>query len=183
MINKSVEPILKITESLVNYAKGTLFKPEILEKIHDTTAKWREWKKCFRSLNEVYNLFRNTEDLKEITALETNLTSLTQNGLEVIYNILSFGDIEELATTDVEVKDLEEALINTGDDSLRLNKEQNRNLTALNVLKQIRVKLEGRSELKKGVKIGVSEQVDGLIKDAMDVDKLSMMFEGWMGWI
>lgn len=182
MVSKAVEPMLKITESLIYYVKGTLFKPEILDKIYDTVAKWKEFKKHFRSLNEIFNIFRKTEDIKDIKDLETILNLLTQYGLEVINNILGFADIEELETTDVEVKDLEE-VPNIGDDSLRFNKEQNQNLTALNVLKQIRAKLEGRSELEREIKLSVLEQVDGLIKDALDVGKLSMMFEGWMGWI
>ncbi|KAL2920081.1 hypothetical protein HK105_200147 [Polyrhizophydium stewartii] len=66
--------------------------------------------------------------------------------------------------------------------NLRFNREQSRNAHAVSVLKRIRAKLEGRDHEGKP-RWNVAEQVDRLIREAVSPDNLSVMFEGWMGWI
>ncbi|KAI8926182.1 hypothetical protein BC831DRAFT_457824 [Entophlyctis helioformis] len=85
----------------------------------------------------------------------------------------------------------------------RLHREQTRNVHAVNVLKRIRAKLDGRdTELampaaqpgqgngtppspssNPKARLSVADQVDRLIREAMNPDHLAVMYEGWMSWI
>ena len=76
---------------------------------------------------------------------------------------------------------------------------EEKNKFALSVLRRVRVKLEGREpdSLRKvrgvsfsSVKIqfsvfqsSVGEQVDFLIREAMNTENLALMYEGWTAWI
>ncbi len=59
---------------------------------------------------------------------------------------------------------------------------EERNAFALNVLRRVRFKLEGREPdaLKRA---SVQEQVDFVIREATGVDNLALMYEGWTAWI
>ncbi|KAJ3299777.1 Serine/threonine-protein kinase smg1 [Borealophlyctis nickersoniae] len=59
---------------------------------------------------------------------------------------------------------------------------QERNAYALNVLNRVAAKLEGR-ETADHRQMSIAEQVDTIINHAMSADKVSLMYEGWMGWI
>ena len=76
---------------------------------------------------------------------------------------------------------------------------EEKNKFALSVLRRVRVKLEGREpdSLRKvrGVSFcpvktqfsvfqsSVGEQVDFLIREAMNTENLALMYEGWTAWI
>ena len=76
---------------------------------------------------------------------------------------------------------------------------EEKNKFALSVLRRVRVKLEGREpdSLRKvrGVSLcsvktqfsvfqsSVGEQVDFLIREAMNTENLALMYEGWTAWI
>ena len=76
-------------------------------------------------------------------------------------------------------------------EQLRFNREQSRNAHAVDILRQVRLKLDGRDESlfsatdksKKNHRMGISEHVDAVIREATNTDNLAKMFEGWMGWI
>lgn len=64
--------------------------------------------------------------------------------------------------------------------------EENRNEDALVVLRRIRQKLEGRDSLLTGDqrrKLSVPEQSDLLIAQAVSLERVAMMFEGWLPWV
>lgn len=70
---------------------------------------------------------------------------------------------------------------NTSKDEKKSANEE-KNAFALNVLKRVRTKLEGREPdaLKRA---SVAEQVDFVIREATDPDNLALMYEGWTAWI
>jgi len=56
-----------------------------------------------------------------------------------------------------------------------------RNVHALNVLKRVKAKLEGRDGISESQpKLSVSEQVDWVIREATSIDNLSKLYEGWL---
>ncbi len=59
---------------------------------------------------------------------------------------------------------------------------EEKNTFALNVVRRVRFKLEGREPdaLKKA---SVQEQVDFVIREATSADNLALMYEGWTSWI
>ena len=61
-------------------------------------------------------------------------------------------------------------------------KVEERNKFALNVLKRVRLKLEGREPdtLRRS---SVGEQVDFLIRESQNAENLALMYEGWTAWI
>ncbi|KAJ3046729.1 Serine/threonine-protein kinase smg1 [Rhizophlyctis rosea] len=65
---------------------------------------------------------------------------------------------------------------------VRVNRGQERNAYAVGVLKRVRAKLEGR-ESNDESRLTVPEQVEMLFQQATSVKNLSVMYEGWMGWI
>ncbi|XP_024528271.1 serine/threonine-protein kinase SMG1 [Selaginella moellendorffii] len=54
--------------------------------------------------------------------------------------------------------------------------------TAVNVLKRVRTKLEGRDIDETG-QLSIADQVDHLLRQAMSIDNLCNMYEGWTPWI
>ncbi|KAJ3170439.1 Serine/threonine-protein kinase smg1 [Geranomyces variabilis] len=59
---------------------------------------------------------------------------------------------------------------------------QARNAYAVGVLRRIKAKLEGR-DMADEPKSDVGRQVERVISEAADADRISTMYEGWMGWI
>ncbi|CAH1764116.1 6132_t:CDS:10 [Entrophospora sp. SA101] len=57
-----------------------------------------------------------------------------------------------------------------------------RNTFAVSVIRRIKSKLEGK-DFDSATKMTVSDQVDIIIKQAMDIDNLCVMYEGWTSWI
>ena len=62
------------------------------------------------------------------------------------------------------------------------NVTEEKNTFALNVLRRVRAKLEGREPdvLRRS---SVAEQVDFIIREATSLDNLSLLYEGWTSWI
>ena len=62
------------------------------------------------------------------------------------------------------------------------NLTEEKNTFALNVLRRVRAKLEGREPdvLRRS---SVAEQVDFIIREATSLDNLSHLYEGWTSWI
>ena len=60
--------------------------------------------------------------------------------------------------------------------------KEEKNTFALNVLRKIRAKLEGREPdvLRRS---SVAEQVDFIIREATNLDNLALLYEGWTSWI
>jgi len=67
--------------------------------------------------------------------------------------------------------------------------KQERNVHALTVLKRVKHKLEGRDRLPgrerevSETRLSVTEQVDAVIKQAVSMDNLCMIYEGWSPWV
>ncbi|KAG0239164.1 Serine/threonine-protein kinase smg1 [Actinomortierella wolfii] len=60
--------------------------------------------------------------------------------------------------------------------------QHQRNAYAVNILRRVRHKLEGR-DFDPQKKSKVTEQVERVIQEATSVDNLAMMYEGWTAWI
>lgn len=61
-------------------------------------------------------------------------------------------------------------------------KEQKRNAYAVSVWRRIRMKLEGRDR-DPNRRQTVHEQVDWMIREAMNPDNLAVLYEGWTPWV
>ncbi|XP_058442712.1 serine/threonine-protein kinase Smg1 [Malaya genurostris] len=61
-------------------------------------------------------------------------------------------------------------------------KEQKRNAYAVSVWRRIRMKLEGRDP-DPNRRCTAQEQVDWMIREAMDPDNLAVLYEGWTPWV
>lgn len=59
---------------------------------------------------------------------------------------------------------------------------QKRNAYAVSVWRRIRLKLEGRDP-EPSRRSTVPEQVDWMIREAMDIDNLAVLYEGWTPWV
>ncbi|XP_054164318.1 serine/threonine-protein kinase SMG1-like [Oppia nitens] len=57
-----------------------------------------------------------------------------------------------------------------------------RNTYATNVWKKVKMKLDGRDP-DQNKKFSVIEQVNNVLKDAMDIENLALMYEGWTSWV
>ena len=70
----------------------------------------------------------------------------------------------------------------SGQNSISNNLTEEKNTFALNVLRRVRAKLEGREPdvLRRS---SVAEQVDFIIREATSLDNLSLLYEGWTSWI
>ena len=71
---------------------------------------------------------------------------------------------------------------NTEQHSAGINLKEEKNTFALNVLRRVRAKLEGREPdvLRRS---SVAEQVDFIIREATNLDNLALLYEGWTSWI
>ncbi|GLH00101.1 Serine/threonine-protein kinase ATR [Gryllus bimaculatus] len=70
----------------------------------------------------------------------------------------------------------------TGRDPRTGKAVQERNAYALGVWRRVRMKLEGRDpDLNR--KISVQEQVDYVTREAMSLDNLALLYEGWTPWV
>lgn len=59
---------------------------------------------------------------------------------------------------------------------------QEKNLYALNVWKRVKAKLEGR-EMDINSRASVADQVSRVIDDAISLDNLCQLYEGWTPWV
>ncbi|XP_065681003.1 serine/threonine-protein kinase SMG1 isoform X2 [Hydra vulgaris] len=59
---------------------------------------------------------------------------------------------------------------------------QEKNTYALNVWKRVKAKLEGR-DIDNAHRLSVSEQVSHVIDEAIDLDNLCQLYEGWTPWV
>lgn len=71
---------------------------------------------------------------------------------------------------------------NNEQDGMGINLKEEKNTFALNVLRRVRAKLEGREPdvLRRS---SVAEQVDFIIREATNLDNLALLYEGWTSWI
>ena len=63
---------------------------------------------------------------------------------------------------------------------------QQKNVQALTAVRRVRVKLEGRDRWpgkERDARQTVSEQVEAVIKQAVAIDNLSALYEGWAAWL
>ena len=72
--------------------------------------------------------------------------------------------------------------LNESDQHNLSNLKEEKNTFALNVLRRVRAKLEGREPdvLRRST---VAEQVDFIIREATNLDNLALLYEGWTAWI
>lgn len=66
--------------------------------------------------------------------------------------------------------------------SAQTQKEQKRNAYAVSVWRRIRMKLEGRDR-DPNKRQTLQEQVDWMIREAMNPDNLAVLYEGWTPWV
>ena len=71
---------------------------------------------------------------------------------------------------------------NTEQHGVGINVKEEKNTFALNVLRRVKAKLEGREPdvLRRS---SVAEQVDFIIRESTNVENLALLYEGWTSWI
>ncbi|XP_042417816.1 serine/threonine-protein kinase SMG1-like isoform X2 [Zingiber officinale] len=95
---------------------------------------------------------------------------------EVVKDLM--GDNEDYSKL---VDERGEILVDSSCPDVANQKTRGKNAYALTVLKQVELKIDGRSIDDRSSE--VSEQVDYLIKQATSIDNLCNMYEGWTPWI
>ncbi len=58
-----------------------------------------------------------------------------------------------------------------------------KNLYAINILKRIKSKLQGKDEHFSPNKVTVEQQVSWVVQEATSVNNLCVLYEGWTPWI
>ena len=124
---------------------------------------------------------QSAEGIRKIT----DDTERIKNILETIYEeLIGFSSLlreENLESFKVKKADVKEDDTSAATRKTTSSTEE-KNTFALNVLRRIRVKLEGREPdaLKRS---SVQEQVDFIIRESTSLDNLAHMYEGWTAWI
>ncbi|KAJ3318863.1 Serine/threonine-protein kinase smg1 [Boothiomyces sp. JEL0866] len=180
-MKKIVEPILKLMDNILNYSKDTGYNEDVLDSF--IVCK-KHWKNVKENTSKIVRVCESLGDNREGTLagdLQIYLQTISIEVGKVISTIFSFSNIKEY--TPAEVTDAKATNDNVEEiDTQRFNREQTRNLTAVNVLKLIKAKLDG-ADNPDHKHNSVEEHVDFLIKNATDVNNLAKMYEGWMSWI
>jgi PI-3-kinase-related kinase SMG-1 len=139
-------------------------------------------------LRELFQQFYNrllqffkTPKPEVVLELETNAQNISQQGVQLMEEILNYGELDEVVA-EVEEEAEPDLMTENPNTTLRMNKGQSKNVTALNALKQIRAKLEGRDTSDR-TRQTIQDQVHSLIMQATSPERLAVMYEGWMSWI
>ncbi|KAF5727229.1 hypothetical protein HS088_TW22G00918 [Tripterygium wilfordii] len=91
------------------------------------------------------------------------------------------GKNDKSSTNKVEVEDeYGQASLRNSHAGSRVGK--GKNAYAMSVLRQVETKLDGR-DIAENREVSIAEQVDYLLKQAMSIDNLCNMYEGWTPWI
>ncbi|KAG0341867.1 Serine/threonine-protein kinase smg1 [Podila horticola] len=80
------------------------------------------------------------------------------------------------------LKSVDNDFLSTNQQQQQQQPHHQRNAYAVNILRRVRHKLEGR-DFDSVNKFKVSEQVDRVIQEAINVENLANMYEGWTSWI
>jgi hypothetical protein len=130
-------------------------------------------------------LVRNIDHLKEVIGP-------IYNGLVEFATLLHEDNIEVYKKTRREVTENGMVVNATGYSNCRnlegpekivaSNPKEEKNTFAMNVLRRVRAKLEGREPdvLRRS---SVAEQIDFIIRESTNLDNLALLYEGWTSWI
>jgi hypothetical protein len=108
------------------------------------------------------------------------LRALLQECVNLASEWLHGSDIEDEEADDASADD---SLDQEIEDSRHLPTLATRNQTAITLLRRVKQKLEGSDAYGLHFKQSVIDQVDRIIKEAISIDNLSRMYEGWTAWI
>ena len=160
----------------------------------------REYRKFSDLLSSLMHELTRSEDLTEEKAryLTRNLESLKEIICPIYEELVEFATLLREDNIEKYKKARKEEMengfitnasnasnkrINKSDkNNVRNNLTEEKNTFALNVLRRVRAKLEGREPdvLRRS---SVAEQVDFIIREATSLDNLSLLYEGWTSWI
>ena len=161
------DPIFSICDEVIKYADGTAFERENIElmiKCNDDWKTSRQALKTLSSLSKDLSTEKRQPSLVQLILKESQ--TLKTSALALLLDLQNMSSFKEV----------------NSDVKLEQQKGTSRNVTAINVLLKIKGKLEGKDNVEKRSQ-SVEEQVDYLIKQAVSVDNLASMYEGWMSWI
>ncbi|KAI8897600.1 hypothetical protein BC833DRAFT_36026 [Globomyces pollinis-pini] len=181
-MKKMVEPVLRIAENIVNYAKGTVFNTNVLKSLMMTRKRWKKIRDRMSDIQESFASFESNQETAKLTLIEKCLAEIKVEAQYMFTTLSSFSELQNISEKDViTIEHDVECTIPETDDTLRLNKEQKKNATAVNMLLRIKSKLEGCDNADHK-RLSVEDQVEWLIEEATNVDHLACMYEGWMSW-
>ena len=160
-------------------------------------AKYRVFSDLISSMTQA---FVHGEDITEDKAryLVRNIDHLKEvigpiyNGLVEFATLLHEDNIEVYKKTRREVTENGMVSNATGYSNCRnlggpekivpSNPKEEKNTFAMNVMRKVRAKLEGREPdvLRRS---SVAEQIDFIIRESTNVDNLALLYEGWTSWI
>ena len=152
--------IITIGDNLIPYSKDLNYNQLVVDNILLIRNAWNILQDDLKTL-ALYN------DI-EVKNILVTVNRILENGKMVYNTILTLEKIQE-HSIDKKIDHIEHDL------------ERSSNLTAINMLKQIKQKLEGR--VSPTCVLEVHEQVSVLIREATSKENLALMFEGWTPWI
>ena len=155
--------IVTIGENLLSYSSGLNYNEQILDTLHSLSTNWA-------LLNRDLAILKSEDSSEQYNSILPLVSRILENAKMIYGQILSLESIKEHS---LDLKTME---------SEYSGSQRTTNMTAINILKKIKQKLEGQDTFD-GSTLTVSEQVDFLVKEATSEDNLSQMFEGWMAWI
>ncbi|KAJ3256336.1 Serine/threonine-protein kinase smg1 [Boothiomyces macroporosus] len=179
-MKKIVEPILKIIDNILNYSKDTAYSEEVLNSFIMCKKQWKEVKENVHKAQKICNALAETKEGNLVQELQISVQSISNEVVKVISTIFTFSTLKEYTRSEVSETKLQNDTEEI--DTQKFNREQTRNLTAVNVLKLIKAKLDG-ADNPDHKHNSIEEHVDYLVRSATDINNLSKMYEGWMSWI
>jgi DNA-dependent RNA polymerase auxiliary subunit epsilon len=182
-----IDPIMRIADSVVTNAKNTPFNAEVQKRMmvcminKSNKKQWKALRELLKQFHTKLIRFSKVPLVDHVSELEADVQTISQQGVQLMDEILNYGDLDEVVPEPEEETEPDLLSENTNT-TLRTNKGQSKNVTALNALKQIRSKLEGRDTADRSRQT-IPEQVHNLIMQATSPERLAVMYEGWMSWI
>ncbi|XP_058811557.1 serine/threonine-protein kinase Smg1 [Topomyia yanbarensis] len=164
-----------LREYLLNY-KAFL---ETVSELHSNVMSKDFTDKLVRNaMEQVQNLLPSVHKIfDELFAFEQE-TEADDNGNMMAVN----EESEKLSVEMIESPVKKYSSYGRTDKVQQNQKEQKRNAYAVSVWRRIRMKLEGRDP-DPNRRCTAQEQVDWMIREAMDPDNLAVLYEGWTPWV
>eukprot|EP01064_Diplonema_japonicum_P006262 TRINITY_DN1417_c1_g2_i1.p1 TRINITY_DN1417_c1_g2~~TRINITY_DN1417_c1_g2_i1.p1 ORF type:complete len:2885 (+),score=703.42 TRINITY_DN1417_c1_g2_i1:353-9007(+) len=175
-------------DTLVSGVLKTLTQFPTLKRLHQRVKGTSELcKRCIKGFNMWCGMFDRLWGPEAGGEEETVAGTSAVSGVEELKSVHAdcLNQLEELAVlgcSDFSIEDEEGDLPHVSSDV----PSDGRNLHALNVIRKVELKLQGRDIGKRAAldtPVSVTEQVNNIINEATSEKNLIHMYEGWTAWI
>ncbi|CAD7090037.1 unnamed protein product [Hermetia illucens] len=155
---------------------------------NDHTTNYKQfqinYKQFLSRINDLHMKVLSKDFTEEIVTEIRNIIAELIDELEYVYRqLLQLLDVDGKAGNEGPIERREGKLPGSPMKEKKANQpEQKRNAYAVSVWRRIRMKLEGRDP-DPNRRLTVAEQVDWMIREAMNPDNLAVLYEGWTPWV